>query len=155
MNLYRRCLLSNVSLCVTRATSQLGDTLVRNTLGHHLCTRNICVSPAASLRGVSALKLAPLPCVTVRGHCVPSNERGAVRGKLVMKSLPYFCRGEVIRGFGRGSKELGIPTGELTRSKPAYWPRIRKCQQFQSESCVSVCGVFLPPLLYYSLFKNV
>uniref|UniRef100_A0A3P8W8N0 riboflavin kinase n=1 Tax=Cynoglossus semilaevis TaxID=244447 RepID=A0A3P8W8N0_CYNSE len=24
--------------------------------------------------------------------------------------LPYFCRGEVIRGFGRGSKELGIPT---------------------------------------------
>lgn len=31
-----------------------------------------------------------------------------------MKSLPYFCRGEVVRGFGRGSKELGIPTGELT-----------------------------------------
>ena len=29
-----------------------------------------------------------------------------------MKSLPYFCRGEVVRGFGRGSKELGIPTGE-------------------------------------------
>ena len=29
-----------------------------------------------------------------------------------MKGLPYFCRGEVIRGFGRGSKELGIPTGK-------------------------------------------
>lgn len=28
-----------------------------------------------------------------------------------MKHLPYFCRGEVVRGFGRGSKELGIPTG--------------------------------------------
>lgn len=31
-----------------------------------------------------------------------------------MRSLPYFCRGEVVRGFGRGSKELGIPTGEWT-----------------------------------------
>lgn len=30
-----------------------------------------------------------------------------------MKSLPYFCRGEVIRGFGRGSKELGIPTANF------------------------------------------
>lgn len=29
-----------------------------------------------------------------------------------MRHLPYFCRGEVVRGFGRGSKELGIPTGE-------------------------------------------
>ncbi|XP_054630860.1 riboflavin kinase [Dunckerocampus dactyliophorus] len=30
-----------------------------------------------------------------------------------IKSLPYFCRGEVIRGFGRGSKELGIPTANF------------------------------------------
>ncbi|XP_029961533.1 riboflavin kinase [Salarias fasciatus] len=30
-----------------------------------------------------------------------------------MKSLPYFCRGEVIQGFGRGSKELGIPTANF------------------------------------------
>ncbi|KAG7490055.1 riboflavin kinase [Solea senegalensis] len=33
-----------------------------------------------------------------------------------MKSLPYFCRGEVIRGFGRGSKELGIPTANFSDS---------------------------------------
>ncbi|XP_076025571.1 riboflavin kinase isoform X1 [Genypterus blacodes] len=33
-----------------------------------------------------------------------------------MKSLPYFCRGEVIRGFGRGSKELGIPTANFRDS---------------------------------------
>lgn len=25
--------------------------------------------------------------------------------------LPYFSRGEVVKGFGRGSKQLGIPTG--------------------------------------------
>ncbi|XP_028002115.2 riboflavin kinase [Eptesicus fuscus] len=31
----------------------------------------------------------------------------------VMKNLPYFCRGEVVRGFGRGSKQLGIPTANF------------------------------------------
>ncbi|KAF1433083.1 Riboflavin kinase, partial [Spheniscus magellanicus] len=29
-----------------------------------------------------------------------------------VRHLPYFCRGEVMKGFGRGSKELGIPTDE-------------------------------------------
>jgi len=28
-----------------------------------------------------------------------------------MKGLPYFAVGKVIKGFGRGSKDLGIPTG--------------------------------------------
>lgn len=28
-----------------------------------------------------------------------------------MKGLPYFAVGEVVKGFGRGSKDLGIPTG--------------------------------------------
>ena len=27
--------------------------------------------------------------------------------------LPYYVTGEVVKGFGRGSKELGIPTGKL------------------------------------------
>nr|XP_008535885.1 PREDICTED: riboflavin kinase-like isoform X1 [Equus przewalskii] len=30
-----------------------------------------------------------------------------------MRHLPYFCRGEVVRGFGRGAKELGIPTANF------------------------------------------
>ena len=25
--------------------------------------------------------------------------------------LPFFAKGLVVKGFGRGSKELGIPTG--------------------------------------------
>jgi len=27
--------------------------------------------------------------------------------------LPFFAKGIVVKGFGRGSKELGIPTGIL------------------------------------------
>lgn len=30
-----------------------------------------------------------------------------------MRSLPFFCRGQVVRGFGRGSKQLGIPTANF------------------------------------------
>ena len=26
--------------------------------------------------------------------------------------LPFWAKGEVVRGFGRGSKQLGIPTGQ-------------------------------------------
>uniref|UniRef100_H3DEF5 Riboflavin kinase n=2 Tax=Tetraodon nigroviridis TaxID=99883 RepID=H3DEF5_TETNG len=40
----------------------------------------------------------------------------SVYGAAAMKSLPYFCRGEVVRGFGRGSKELGIPTANFPDS---------------------------------------
>ena len=29
----------------------------------------------------------------------------------IMACLPFYVRGEVVKGFGRGSKELGIPTG--------------------------------------------
>lgn len=33
--------------------------------------------------------------------------------RATMKSrLPYFAVGTVVKGFGRGSKELGIPTGK-------------------------------------------
>uniref|UniRef100_A0A9L0RQ49 Riboflavin kinase n=1 Tax=Equus caballus TaxID=9796 RepID=A0A9L0RQ49_HORSE len=37
----------------------------------------------------------------------------APRADGVMRHLPYFCRGEVVRGFGRGSKQLGIPTANF------------------------------------------
>ncbi|XP_069481946.1 riboflavin kinase [Ambystoma mexicanum] len=30
-----------------------------------------------------------------------------------MSALPYFCKGEVVKGFGRGSKQLGIPTANF------------------------------------------
>lgn len=32
---------------------------------------------------------------------------------MVSRGLPHFASGEVIKGFGRGSKELGCPTANL------------------------------------------
>lgn len=29
------------------------------------------------------------------------------------KSLPHYAGGIIVKGFGRGSKELGIPTGNF------------------------------------------
>ncbi|XP_035166068.1 riboflavin kinase-like [Oxyura jamaicensis] len=31
-----------------------------------------------------------------------------------MGSLPFACRGEVVRGFGRGSRQLGVPTANFS-----------------------------------------
>lgn len=35
-----------------------------------------------------------------------------MRSDLLASCLPHFSCGEVVKGFGRGSKELGIPTGK-------------------------------------------
>ena len=35
---------------------------------------------------------------------------------VALSCLPLYVRGPVVRGFGRGSKELGIPTGECDHS---------------------------------------
>ncbi|KAM9508098.1 riboflavin kinase-like [Guaruba guarouba] len=39
-----------------------------------------------------------------------------------MRRLPYFCRGEVVKGFGRGSKELGIPTANFSEQVVEGFP---------------------------------
>ncbi|CAJ0930503.1 unnamed protein product [Ranitomeya imitator] len=41
-----------------------------------------------------------------------TGKKRAARG-CVMSQLPYYCCGEVVRGFGRGSKELGVPTANF------------------------------------------
>jgi FAD synthase len=35
-----------------------------------------------------------------------------VDGDMVAQPFPIFLKGEVVRGFGRGGKQLGIPTGK-------------------------------------------
>nr|XP_033708138.1 riboflavin kinase-like [Tursiops truncatus] len=39
----------------------------------------------------------------------------APRADGVMRHLPYFCRGQVVWGFGRSSKQLGIPTANFPK----------------------------------------
>ena len=39
------------------------------------------------------------------------SHRNFNKKKIMKASLPIYSEGEVIHGFGRGSKELGIPTG--------------------------------------------
>ncbi|NWT13922.1 RIFK kinase, partial [Vireo altiloquus] len=39
-----------------------------------------------------------------------------------MRHLPYFCRGQVVKGFGRGSKELGIPTANFSEQVVESFP---------------------------------
>jgi len=34
----------------------------------------------------------------------------------IMACLPFYTQGEIVKGFGRGSKELGIPTANLSES---------------------------------------
>ena len=36
--------------------------------------------------------------------------------KVMSSCLPYCTRGKVIKGFGRGSKELDIPTGKTLKA---------------------------------------
>jgi hypothetical protein len=51
------------------------------------------------------------------------------------KMVPYLASGEVVKGFGRGSKELGIPTGTCTGVETCkfYWCIYVK---------ISLCAVF-------------
>lgn len=34
--------------------------------------------------------------------------------------LPYFEKGKVVPGFGRGSNRLGIPTGEVNAARGVF-----------------------------------
>ncbi|XP_075067103.1 riboflavin kinase [Mixophyes fleayi] len=95
-----------------------------------VCSSRLGSGSAAG--GSTAALVLPVPSTdglrALVGHTVelprepPTIERALVAGKkgksrvargCVMSALPYYCRGEVVRGFGRGSKELGIPTANF------------------------------------------
>lgn len=40
-----------------------------------------------------------------------ANDTPLERGHQKVEGMPFFLKGKVIKGFGRGSKQLGIPTG--------------------------------------------
>ncbi|KAM4709447.1 riboflavin kinase [Discoglossus pictus] len=69
------------------------------------CLRVLQLSAGPKLRKPLALEK---PLAAAAEPALP-----AVKRKAVMKNLPYYCKGEVVKGFGRGSKELGIPTANF------------------------------------------
>lgn len=68
------------------------------------------VLPVPSKDGLRSLGGHPVEVVRDISS-VEAGKKKAARG-CVMSALPYYCSGRVVKGFGRGSKELGIPTGE-------------------------------------------
>ncbi|KAL0607076.1 Riboflavin kinase [Plecturocebus cupreus] len=64
-------------------------------------------TPAPRLvRGPGTASTAALQDARTGPHPMP-------RVDCIMRHLPYFCRGQVVHGFGRGSKQLGIPTANF------------------------------------------
>ncbi len=39
---------------------------------------------------------------------------------MIKSPFPYFTLGTIVRGFGRGSKELGCPTGTYTKASGMF-----------------------------------
>lgn len=58
------------------------------------------------------------------------------------ESLPYFARGEVVKGFGRGSKQLGIPTGITTvrALRPTVWLAVQRDLYCTNYNFLTSCG---------------
>ena len=98
-------------------------------LGAFCSVSGVSVSPWCVVRAARpVVRLCARPCPpagpgrpgTASTAAPPDARTGpqpAPRADGVMRHLPYFCRGQVVRGFGRGSKQLGIPTGERGRAR--------------------------------------
>ncbi|KAG9486785.1 riboflavin kinase [Eleutherodactylus coqui] len=90
------------------------------------CSSRLGAGPGSSAGGGTAALVLPLP--STDGLRVRTAHPGELKRELplaepagkkrtarpgIMSALPYYCSGEVVRGFGRGSKELGIPTANF------------------------------------------
>ncbi|MCL4137092.1 UNVERIFIED_CONTAM: hypothetical protein GTU68_061959 [Idotea baltica] len=59
-----------------------------------------------------------------------------------IKSLPLFVCGKVVKGFGRGSKELGIPTANLSEEVIDHLPEDLKPGIYYGLSSVDQGSVY-------------
>ena len=56
--------------------------------------------------------------------------------------LPYWTKGEVVRGFGRGSKQLGIPTANFPQSIVDQAPSCLDAGVYYGWACVDGGAVY-------------
>ncbi|KAK7489945.1 hypothetical protein BaRGS_00018810 [Batillaria attramentaria] len=62
------------------------------------------------------------------------------------ENLPYFVEGPVVKGFGRGSKELGIPTANFPEDVVRKIPESLPCGVYYGWACVD-SGPVLPMVM--------
>ncbi|EDW68358.2 putative riboflavin kinase isoform X2 [Drosophila virilis] len=75
-----------------------------------------------SMGGLTVLQLATNVIRSTRRNCISSihkpaakcNNKTDKKHNKMLHQLPIYASGEIVRGFGRGSKELGIPTANLS-----------------------------------------
>ena len=60
----------------------------------------------------------------------------------ISKMYPYFAQGQVVKGFGRGSKELGIPTANFPDSVVESLPKEFPSGIYYGWACVGNSEVF-------------
>ncbi|KAM5192877.1 riboflavin kinase [Mantella aurantiaca] len=65
-----------------------------------------------STDGLRSLGGHPVEVVRDVAAMDPDKKKTVLRA-CIMGALPFYCSGKVVRGFGRGSKELGIPTANF------------------------------------------
>ncbi|GIY03096.1 riboflavin kinase [Caerostris darwini] len=56
--------------------------------------------------------------------------------------LPYFIEGKVCKGFGRGSKELGIPTANINHEVIEKLPKALNCGIYYGLASVNNSSVY-------------
>nr|XP_044999432.1 riboflavin kinase-like [Jaculus jaculus] len=72
------------------------------------------VSLRAGLRGPAThSRVSPGLCGVPAPAAERTGQQPASPAVHDVRSWPYFCRGQVVRGLGRGSKQLGIPTANF------------------------------------------
>ena len=52
-----------------------------------------------------------------------SSSSRVLKMSAILTNAPLFMEGEVVKGFGRGSKELGIPTANFNEQVVAKLPQ--------------------------------
>jgi len=91
----------------------------------HLQTLGVCVRACVLCAGHHQVqqhnRMDSATTTTTATATVPASSPGIERGRApegVTAHLPLLIAAPVVRGFGRGSKELGIPTGTPSRTSP-------------------------------------
>ncbi|XP_065063925.1 riboflavin kinase-like [Rhopilema esculentum] len=83
--------------------------------------RHLIRSPWSGFQRLAGHFRGPSPSVSLQGIAEQRKQILVHRWfssnvEEIMACLPFYVKGEVVKGFGRGSRELGIPTANMPES---------------------------------------